>query len=586
MSYCYEDTEYADYGNHDDGYDEYDAYSDYAEPDHHEYEDDDTQYHEDTPEGLDHGHEEPGYEGDEVQELEELTHNEDGTDWEERYKGYKGYEGDEETTRELEELEYTANGEVHEPEQPEYEGDEVREYGELAYELEHDTETSYTGHEPYGFKHDDEQPGKHTHLHLYHYSTPPAPVAFDNTPTTLDGAYGPTPIADDPFAYAYPPPLPPPSTHGDHAPTYVPPIPPFSLTPTPRARDAPHPNQQSHVTASKHAYVSDNGRDDDEPRGFERDGVHEHEGSVHHNMRTTDGAFPRPQLVYHKESGEYVHPCFLAPTQIPHHHNNPNPPPPSPTHNPPSPSPRNYSDINVLLQDIRDGDSEAIAYMAELNRYTEECGRIEMERQINGDDEYGEKDSGTGPQQNHETKDPENGATPTEPPLVNTPTSPPPPPPTILNNNTPTHTTPYLTSRLCPQPWPNKKYNKYHFGTHTPAGTTTKRRPQPWPNKKRNKHHYGTRTPAGTTTKRRPPPWPILPTPTPIFSIENSRPPPWPNIRHRRRKKHSPVSATPPARPPPWPIISHRSHPTLQNRRNAKRRIKAQSRSISDEVSF
>jgi hypothetical protein len=84
-------------------------------------------------------------------------------------------------------------------------------------------------------------------------------------------------------------------------------------------------------------------------------------------MRTADGAFPRPQLVYHKESEEYVHPCFLTPAQIPHHNNNSNPPPLSSTQNKPTPSPRNYLDINVLLQDIRDRDSEAIAYMAELN---------------------------------------------------------------------------------------------------------------------------------------------------------------------------------------------------------------------------
>jgi hypothetical protein len=74
--------------------------------------------------------------------------------------------------------------------------------------------------------------------------------------------------------------------------------------------------------------------------------------------------------------------------------------------------------------------------MAELNWYTEECGKIEMEKQMNGDDEYSEKVSGMGPQQNQEMKDPDNGATPTELPLANTPTSPPPPSPT----------TPYLTS--------------------------------------------------------------------------------------------------------------------------------------------
>ena len=83
--------------------------------------------------------------------------------------------------------------------------------------------------------------------------------------------------------------------------------------------------------------------------------------------------------------------------------------------------------------------------MAELNRYTEECGKIEMERQINGDDKYSKEDSRTEPQQTHETKDPENNAAPTEPPLVNTPTSPPPPSPTMPDNNTPTPTSPYLT---------------------------------------------------------------------------------------------------------------------------------------------
>ncbi|KIM74065.1 hypothetical protein PILCRDRAFT_14709 [Piloderma croceum F 1598] len=325
---------------------------------------------------------------------------------------------------------------------------------------------------------------------------------------------------------------------------------------------------------------------DDVPRRFECDGVFEHEGPAYHNARTTNGTFPRPQLVYHEESGEYVHPCFLTPTQIPHHHNNPNPPSLSSTQNQPTPSPHNYTDINILLQDIQDGDSEAIAYMAELNRYTEERGRIEMERQINREDEYSEKDNNTGLQQTQEMKDPENNTTPTEPPLANTPISPPPPSPTTLDNNTPTLTTPYVTFRSRPQPWPNKKRNKYHYGAHTPVGTTARRRPQPWPNKKHNKYLHGTHTPTGTTTKRRPPPWPILPTPTPILSIGSSHPPPWPNIHHRRRKKHSPVSATPPACPPPWPIIWHHIHPTLQNRRNAKRRIKAQSRSISDKVSF
>ena len=242
---------------------------------------------------------------------------------------------------------------------------------------------------------------------------------------------------------------------------------------------------------SKHAYVSNDGHNNDKTPGFKHNRVSKHKGPAYHSMRTMDKASPCPQLVYHEESGEYVYPCFLTPAQILHHHNNPNLPLLSPTQNKPTPSSHNYTDIDVRLQDIRDGDSEAIAYMAELNRYTEECRKIEMEKQINGDDEYSTKDSRTGPQQAHEMKDPQNNIVPTEPPLANTPISPPPPSPTTLNNNTPTHTTPYLTSRLRPQPWPNKKRNKYHFGAHTPAGTTTKRRPQPWPNKKRNKHHHG-----------------------------------------------------------------------------------------------
>jgi hypothetical protein len=78
-------------------------------------------------------------------------------------------------------------------------------------------------------------------------------------------------------------------------------------------------------------------------------------------------------------------------------------PPPLLAQNRPAPSPCHYTDINVLLQNIRDRDSDAMAYMAELNHYTEECERIKMEKQMNGD----------GPQ---------NNTTSTRPPLVNTPT--------------------------------------------------------------------------------------------------------------------------------------------------------------------
>ncbi|KIM72173.1 hypothetical protein PILCRDRAFT_16387 [Piloderma croceum F 1598] len=388
MSYYYEDPGYADYGNHGDEYDKYDKYdkySDHAEPDYCEYEDANTYYygdadHEDVPGGSEQEHE---YHDDGMRGAE------NGAEVETNELRELEHEGDEGRTRELK---YRTNEEEYEHEVLAYEGDK---HGELAYEPTRDAETRYATYKPHRFE-QNEGTDEHTHPHLYHLPIP----------------------------------------------TYVPLTPSFSPPHTPYARDAPRSNQRGHVTASKHAYVSD----DNVPRRFECDGVFEHEGPAYHNARTTNGTFPRPQLVYHEESGEYVHPCFLAPAQIPHHHNNPNSPPPSSIQNQPAPSPRNYSDINVLLQDIRDGDSEAIAYMAELNRYTEECGRIEMEKQVNGDHEYGEGNSGMEPQHNQETKDPENGATPTEPPLVNTPTSPPPPSTTTLDNNTPAPTTPYFTS--------------------------------------------------------------------------------------------------------------------------------------------
>jgi hypothetical protein len=115
--YAYECGYDGNYGNN-----EYESYSDYAEPDQCEYEDSDTQYHEDTPEGFEHGYEEPEYEGDG-----------DGTDWEGGYEeGIKvnelEHKGDEETIHELEQLEYRANEEEYGPEGFAYEGNEIREH--------------------------------------------------------------------------------------------------------------------------------------------------------------------------------------------------------------------------------------------------------------------------------------------------------------------------------------------------------------------------------------------------------------------------------------------------------------------------
>jgi hypothetical protein len=131
-----------------------------------------------------------------------------------------------------------------------------------------------------------------------------------------------------------------------------------------------------------------------------------------------------------------------------------------------------------------------------------------------------------------------------------------------------------------------------HLGNNGLARSTHHSNPNPQTNftsqghsSNRNKYYYGTHTSTSTTPKRRPPPWPIIPTPTTIFSISNSRPPPWPIICCCQHDQHSPISSTPPARPPPWPIIPRRIQSTPQNRRNAKQRIKAKSRIISDEVS-
>ena len=136
------------------------------------------------------------------------------------------------------------------------------------------------------------------------------------------------------YPRVYPPSLP-------HSPSHTPS--PSNPPPTPYMRDAQCSNHRGHVTASQHVYVSNNWHNNNKTRGFERDRLYEHKGPVYHNMRKADEAFPRPQLVYHEETGEYVHPCFLTPAQIAHHHNtleHPTPISPSPlTSTPPLPQP-------------------------------------------------------------------------------------------------------------------------------------------------------------------------------------------------------------------------------------------------------
>ncbi|KIM74617.1 hypothetical protein PILCRDRAFT_14282 [Piloderma croceum F 1598] len=100
----------------------------------------------------------------------------------------------------------------------EYKGDEICKYGKFTYKPKHDAETHCATYEPHRFKHDNGETGECTH------------------------------------------------PHSNHTPTYIPPIPfpsPPSPTPTPCAHNTPHSNQQSHVTASKHAHTSNNGYDDE-----------------------------------------------------------------------------------------------------------------------------------------------------------------------------------------------------------------------------------------------------------------------------------------------------------------------------------
>jgi hypothetical protein len=193
------------------------------------------------------------------------------------------------------------------------------------------------------------------------------------------------------------------------------------------------------------------------------------------------------------------------------------------------------------------------------------------------------------------------------PPPAPTPTQPPVPCTTdqYSQHATITHTKPYTVPRSRLPPWPNKypnqNRNQYNNNRYTTARKPMRSRPPPWPNQRQR------RTPHNTTTPARPPPRPNQhPTPSPILSIANLRPPPWPNQRQRRtprhtttparpppwpnqrrhrRKPHSPTFTTPRFRPPPWPIIPRHTTQTSQTRRNAKRRIKAKSRVISDEVS-
>jgi hypothetical protein len=283
-------------------------------------------------------------------------------------------------------------------------------------------------------------------------------------------------------------------------------------------------------------------------------------------------------------------------------------------------SPPLYTYLDTLRRDFDNGIPSAVAFMRDLQEYTEEClyehsewkadERAEIRR--NHNIAYPKRDYLVRPRSWDAPDEPADGlphtiegSRPLRPGLKRR----------RYKNSRATHSraTYYRTSQPRPPlepeegdvapatpPHPttlrNGHHNNnngtdkspHHFNARTTPYSTSRSRPPPWPiknsNKNRNKYYYGTHTPTDTTAKRRPPPWPIIPTPTTILSIAGSRPPPWPIICHCQHNQHSPVS-TPPARPPPWPIIPRRIQSTPQNRRNAKQRIKAKSRFISEEVS-
>jgi hypothetical protein len=396
-------------------------------------------------------------------------------------------------------------------------------------------------------------------------------------------------------------------------------------TPIPRPRDIPDANQQGHVTASNHTQ---------DARELVRAGYNVDD----HACADYDTAEPTHALCYTQNpepdsdtllelrelEDMYAKWGHEPPTALFDEYCNTGSPTyahtpviPSP---PPLPTPPVYTYLETLRRNYNNGIPSAIAFMQKLQDYTEEC-RFEQEewkadeREVirnNHNITYPKRDTQATPRSwsaegcEYSTPDEIEQSRPLGPGLkrrryrnFRTPryrvTQPRPPlvprPPPELDDNTTFDTPPPPTTRI----------NKHHTNNHTPKPPrninfdttpylTSQSRPPPWPNKNsnknRNKYYYGTHTPAGTTTRRRPPPWPIIPTPTTIYSITNSRPPPWPNTCHCRHKQHSPVSSTPHARPPPWPILPRYIHSTSQNRRNAKRRVKAKSRIISDEVSI
>jgi hypothetical protein len=443
--------------------------------------------------------------------------------------------------------EYEVTDEAHEPE-PDWEAFEQAEmeYADRGGYLEEDTryEMEADGHHPGVPRHE----GEHTYEH--------GALEHDDNEDARASTLPDRELADMYDKWGYEPPAA--FTHPDTHP--------FTPAPIPHTRHVPDANQQGHVTALEHAQ---------DVRELAHAG---------YNAR------------------EHAHADYVLAE-------------PSPLH----------SYLDTLRQDCNNGMPSAVAFIQGLQDYSEEC-RFEQEewkadeREVirnNHNITYPKRDTQATPRSwyadGHEYATPSiiEQSFPLGPGLkrrryrnVRTPryrTSQPRPPPMPcpppeLDDNIALHTPPSPTTRS----------NKHHTNNRTPKPPrnvnfdttpylTSQGRPPPEPNKTqiRNGHHYGAHTMTGTTPTQRPPPWPIISSPTPILSV-NSRPPPWPNqpphpCCHCRRHCHNtnrPITSTPSARPPPWPIIPGQSNRTSQNHRNAKRRIKAKSRGISDKISI
>jgi hypothetical protein len=150
---------------------------------------------------------------------------------------------------------------------------------------------------------------------------------------------------------------------------------------------------------------------------------------------------------------------------------------------------------------------------------------------------------------------------------------------------------PYVITRSCPPPWPNKKTKSepavaqqlYRQSSRTNCETMTTSLAQQKPKSEpilvqRQQIH-----PSSDNHQMETPPWPNKhPNTHPISSITNSHPTPWPNWHHWHhhhcRNTKCPISQTPCTHPPPWLILSP---DPLQNHWNVRRQLRRRSQTLS-----